>query len=347
MKTGSSKLPTLSGRHGFILLLLLLILVITGSSFVLAGLNNRQSSWLKQQTELHRQMEIAKANLLAYVANSATFFANARGPGFFPCPDIAHNTNGIISDSSAPSADCAAFLGRLPEYVDTGAQKFYLNNYYAGIDQQLWYAVGDRYTYSPNTSASNRRSFLRTSPTDGTAISKRFSLDGKSNYVALIIAPGEALNTQNRSGGGSTAYTNYLEGGNGNSNSGYSYYSEYGVNPVEFNDQVIGITLDEYVLAVGPRVATTMKVLLDAYHVPLNGDQYPDAAAFTTTMDSSGIQWLHSTVGNGEFWSKAATDVTYTRNSSNVTTLYFSDCAHITFRLTFGSGITRSGNSCS
>jgi len=343
MKIPASNLPKPGSRRGFGLLAMMLVLIIVGSTFVLAGLNNRQSSYLQQQAELHKQMQIAKANLLAYAANSAALMSNARGPGFLPCPATPTtdpDNDGIVSD--VYGTDCTVTLGRLPTYVDIGGQKFYLNNYNAGIDQQFWYAVGIRYTES---APAYRRSYFRTSPIDSDSVAHRFTLDGTPGYVALIIAPGEALESQDRvSVSGRSSSTNYLEGGNGSSN---NYYTEYNANPSQFNDQVLGITLDEFILAVGPRVAASMKVQLDAYYLA-NSNQYPDPAAFTATMHNSGIAWLDSSnVANDELWSTLATDITYVINpAKNVATLYFSDCTNITFTLTYGAGVTRSGASC-
>ncbi len=160
----------------------------------------------------------------------------------------------------------------------------------------------------------------------------------------MIIAPGEALESQNRVNG-SNSYANYMEGVNG---SGYDFTSEY-TNLDDFNDQVLGITLDEYIEAVGLRVATAMKVELDEYHADPVNNEYPASfSAFRAKMNSSGIQWLYAnTSGNYERWSNAA-DVEYNRDPTNTSkaTINFIDCINIKFTLEYGAGIKRSGDSC-
>lgn len=344
-----------TAQQGYMLLAILLILVIGGSSVVLAGLGNRQSTWLKQQEEVRRQLVEAKAALLAYAANSAALNAGARGPGFFPCPDTDND-----GDPETACNSNSALLGRLPEFQDFSGTLFRFNDKYADVDQQFWYAVGPRYVYDTATT-TNRRSRLRTS--SSYAASFWLRLDGTSEYVALIIAPGEALDGQDRASG-PTSYGNYLDGSNGDD--GFNFYTSDSSNPSLFNDQVIGITWDEYMVAVGATVAREVKTVIDFYALTNSSTYPPDSGSLNSTscsstsgttfsnrFDSSAV-WLRdasaSTNGNnnerwscpsGMFWNRTSSS-----SASGVGELKFNGCSNLTFTLTYGGGIVRTGNGC-
>lgn len=330
-------------QKGVIFLALVLVLFVTGGTVVLSVLNNRQTAVLAQQQELYYQMEQAKAALLAYAASNATFWSDARGPGFFPCPDTDKEG---IPDSSCDSD--VALLGRLPEYEDIGSVHFRLNSTYATTDQQFWYVVGPRYVYHSTNDLYQNRSRNRTSNISVNATPYRLYLDNQSEYVAFIIAPGEELSTQDRAAG-PTNYANYLDGQNGAN--GFYYTTSYPSNPELFNDQVIGITLDEYMKVVGTVAANGIKKGIDIYHA---GTAYPDdttaSSAFRNyfdNTDASTLLWLDTdSTGadtNGERWGNY---VTWDRTSNNTGTLYFTGCTGITYTLTYGGSIVRSGTSC-
>lgn len=339
------------------MLALLLMMVIGGSSLVLAGLGNRQSAYLLRQQEVHEQLAAAKAALLAYAANSASLNAGTRGAGFFPCPDT--NNDGLpeatCNSSTTPTA---ALIGRLPAYQDFSGSLFRFNDTYAGIDQQFWYAVGPRYLYDTATSA-NRRSRQRTSPTY--ASSYWLTLDGTSEYVALIIAPGEALAAQDRVAG-PTAVANYLEGNNGSS--GFNFFTTDGNgDPDTFNDLVIGITYDEYMVAVGATIARRVKTVVDAYALANSGSYPSDSGSINSTScsTSSGTTfsnlfdsqevWLRdasssSNGNNNERWACPSGIYWNRLSATNTAELKFNGCSNIKFTLTYGGGIVRSGSSC-
>jgi hypothetical protein len=120
-----------AGQRGVIFLALVLVLFVTGSTLMLGAVNNRQSTTLAQQAELHYQMEQAKTALLAHAASTAGLYNNARGPGFFPCPDT-DNDGAAESACNVDDLDNAQ-LGRLPEYDDNSGTTFRFNDAYAGM----------------------------------------------------------------------------------------------------------------------------------------------------------------------------------------------------------------------
>lgn len=362
MKSPIPEISLPAGKRGFIILALLLILVVGGSTLALGGLNNRQSVYLQKQQELREQMQDAKAVLLAYAANSSKLLGNTRGPGFFPCPDTTTtdpDNDGQITD--ATSTNCTTYIGRLPETVSTTAGVYPLNNYYADAGEQFWYAVSPRFTYSSTT--TNRQSQRRTTTTNATYTATHLRLDNVSEYVALIIAPGEALASQDRESG-VNSYGNYLENSNGSS---YYYYTSNPSDPENFNDQIIGITIDEYIQAVGMNVALELRTKLNNYYTsngfyPSSGSYstFPTGTPSTTTQttfrsamasgtSSTVYPWLStSTTNNAERW---PTYTWYYRVNTTTARIAFSGCPGIYFEINQTAtstvpAVTRTGNSC-
>ncbi|MEY4641595.1 MAG: hypothetical protein RLZZ227_1589 [Pseudomonadota bacterium] len=352
MKTSTT---SKASQQGVIFLALVLVLFVAGSTVAISALNNRQSRELQERAEVRYQMGLAKAALLSYAASSAQLYDNERGPGFFPCPDTGND--------GEPEGGCnsnTAVLGRLPEYqVLPDNRRFYINDTYANVDGQFWYVVAPRYVYDTATT-TNRRSRLRTAATY--AAPYWLNLDGKSEYVALIIAPGNELTTQSRRTG-PTNYANYLDGLNGAS--GFNYYTSYDSNPELFNDEVIGITLDEYMLHVGTAVAREVKAVIDVFAAGSFG-AYPgdsgainsvSCSAFTGTTFSNLFDnqaaWLrdnslNNNGNNNERWS-CPSGMWWNRDASpntGVGVLKLNGCDNLSFTLTFGGGITRTGTRC-
>jgi len=327
----------LQRQQGVVLLLLLLVLVVSASTLALSTANSRQTLAQLDQSETFLQLEQAKAALLAYAATTNTLYDNLRGPAFLPCPDT---DNDGVADSSCESNN--ALLGRLPEYivVDGAAdERFYFNSYFAPTDRQFWYAVGPRYTYSSTT--SNRRSRNRTSSTSANATPYRLFLDGQSEYIAVLLAPGRELEGQNRATA-PTTFGNYLEGGNGSSN--YNYFSHADGDPEVFNDIVIGITLDELMIYVGMAVSREVKRRLDIYHTS-NGSYPSSSTSFRNAFDNEYF-WLResgTSSENGERWSNY---ITYTRLDPDSVRINYNGCTGMRFEFTYTGNITLTGTSC-
>lgn len=352
----------------------MLLLVVAGSTLALSALNSRPGPQIQRQRDVHLQLQRARDALLAYAAHSAALHANSRGPGFLPCPVTTLSDpdgDGIVVDNS--TTDCAGYdsvttplIGRLPLAIDAAGTRYELTAYDRGIDQQFWYAVGNRYVaISPATAPNTplRSAVLRTSATLADATSVRLSLDGTVGYVALIIAPGDALDQQNRPAAPDD-HEQYLDQINGD---GYGFISRFPANPAAFNDQLLGITLDEYMRAVGLPVMTAIKQQLDAYY-PGNGNRYPASPGYTNfplepaeassqteflaifaSIPATAPVWLRSSVasppaqGNGENWSDFSY---YLQVNDSRAQLAFAGCAGMVYTLDYAGGITRSGDTC-
>jgi hypothetical protein len=362
-------------QEGMIFLALMLVLFVAGGSVAISALNNRQAASIAKAKEVHYQMEAAKTALLVYAANYAKFYSDARGPGFFPCPDTDDpdaDPDGEPNYTGTPSLQECTYdtpaIGRLPQLEELTSLTFRFNNAFADIDEQFWYVVAPRYVYS-NTTA-NRRSYTRTYTGPDTlfdyASDYWLTLDGTSQYVALIIAPGEELETQNRAAG-QTNYANYLDGQNGSS---FNFYTSYASNPALFNDQILGITLDEYMAYVGIAVAREVKVRLDSYYTQyaFTPKRYPSdsgsASVTSTTCSTStfGNLFDGTTYGTANIWLRDSTSgnngerwgcthgMYWNRDASpdyDQGSLIFNGCPNMYFRIDYTtSNIDRIGDSC-
>jgi hypothetical protein len=314
-------------RHrGFALLALLLVMFVSGGTLTLGALNNRNDLAIKQHDEMFIEMENAKATLLSYASNTALLFNNSMGPGFFPCPDT--------DNDGEPQASCDSdqpLVGRLPEYVEISGSRFEFSSKYAGVDQQFWLIVAPRYIYYSNDLGNERRSWWRTAKDDNSADDYRMKLDGSGDYVALLIAPGEEMDTQTRSSGTNT-YTNYIDGKNGSD--GFNFYRNWVENPELFNDYVIGITHDEYMLHVGTAVAKEILNGLEEYHDD-NGSYPYWSSTFEGEFDGAHTWLRRSSLGNRERWANTPENIVWARDSSDNDrgVIYFDDCPGMTWYL--------------
>lgn len=349
-------------QHGYVLLALLLVLFVSGSSYMLTAFGNRQAAVQQEQQERSRQLAQAKAALLAYAANTPALYDDAIGPGYLPCPDADNSglPDAVSGDEEDPDALCPASLslGRLPEQVITATGRFELNSRYADADEQFWYAVSPLHTRTAyNTVANNRTNASLT----------RLTLDSTSRIAALVIAPGEALETQDRIDN-PLLYSNYLDGTNGSSAT--NYISQYSVNPAQFNDQVLAITHDELMQVAGHAAATRIKQELDADYAA-NGNDYPTCLIYFWAgtnyylcpyVDSEFMNAWDGGWVSAEQWDTFSGTYSYfgvtyynlnrtlyMRNPlsfSNAPYVRFSGCTNMNFVLRYTSGIERSGNSC-
>ncbi len=332
-------------QNGVAMLLLLLIFLIVGASLMLGTFNNRQDIYAQQQAELSSQLQLAKEALLAFAANSSAIYSNSRGPGFFPCPDTS-NTGiaGTACDSSSVN------LGRLPEYIEISGNRIFFNSYYVDTNRQFWYAIAPHYVYA-ETDEDDRNALNRIS-IDNATTSSRLTLDGTDNIVAIILAPGESLNFQNREAASLSA-DNFLEGGNDDNDT--NFFTTSAVDPAAFNDQLIAITHDELMAYIGSNVATEIKRLLDADYdlqpdpkhypgdpdAPLqDADEYHDD--FAVVLARHG--WLMDITGtNNEQW---VSNTIYTLISATKASVTFNGCAGMSFTLNRDGGVSRIGHSC-
>lgn len=311
-------------QQGVIFLAMVLVLVVAGGAFTLSALNNRQTLDIARQQEIYEELEIAREAVIAYARYSYDHFSAVSGliPGLLPCPDT---DNDGVADEMASCDPATDYIGRLPQYVDMpdtyagSSGRFYLNDTYAGVDRQFWYAV------SPNFLQTT----LGTLPLNGLQTGT-LTLDGATDIVAVVIAPGEAIDLDQNREQNPNNYAEYLEGGNGVD---LNFVTSYEANPAAFNDTVLAITRSEIWQAEESFevVAAAIRTRLDAYYTlcgyyprtfrsnacALNFAVASNGAAFRNWINaaSNTVNWIKETAYGGDDW-VASSAMTYAVTTS-------------------------------
>lgn len=342
----------LQQQHGVVLLLMLLVLFISGTTFLLTAVNDATINQKQEQrAELRAQMQSAKERLLAFAANSHQFYSGAsyltytsgvsKGPGFFPCPDT--NNDGLPENACNPSSNTLPVMGRLPAKSGSTSPSIDFSDRYSGTDQQFWYVVAPRYVYH-STTASSRRANTRTTNADNTT-TRKISWNGIPGYVALLIAPGEALSMQSRTDANRNNPIHYIESQGAGANR-----HVFANDTSSTNDMVLGITHDEYMRAVGATIASQLKARLDVvgYPTSVSGSQTNFRNSFPN--NNTIPFWLRNTTSNntgGERWiSSSSQGITYSKDAApNSATLTFTSCSGMTFTIS-SSDVVRNGERC-
>ena len=311
--------PTKSRQRGAVLLTLFLVVFAVAATVFLASVDTHAVE-VREFKDLRAEMEKAKQALIAYAAmhpglgldHDGDSFTDDEGPGRLPCPDI---DNDGLTESGV--SDCTDNVrGRLPEKITIGSNTMFLNDTYASKDQQFWYVVAPAFKEITSNDVNHQ--------TTGT-----LSIDGVSGYAAVIIAPGEALATQDRSAS-QTSAANYLEQGNLSGTSFVNTYSDLTV----FNDQVIGIKPSELMIQTlrddvfDNKLSTIrekMRQALAQYWTD-NGTIISTQSALNTYMQDKGYGWFIdenylSTTFNNYYYNSGYPYIRY--NKIGCTTYYY------------------------
>jgi hypothetical protein len=254
-------------EQGVALLSLLLLLLAAGSYVLLRGLNVAATA-TDDAARTRSALIEAKRALINYSIYKPDLNL---GPGRLPCPDL--DGNGTAAGSCVLGGTNPT-TGRFPyATVDSGRLS-------DASGTELWYAVAD-----------SHRNFLTTpinSDTGDTA--DDLSVDGNDGIVAIVIAPGFVVDSQNRSSDADIA--DYLEGQN--ASLADSIFTASGGG--EFNDQIITITREELMVEVENRVLGEVQNSLNKYHELYGG--FPWAAPFSDPSTSEFQDTLGSTEGH-------------------------------------------------
>ncbi len=261
----------LSGKQqGVAILLFLLILFVSGSAAVITAMNysSRNTDMgrlLVEHEDTDIRLEIAKSALFLYAMRSAENFPGT-GPWRFPCPDL--NSDGL-PENSCNTANLA--FGRLPKSATlaSGATFDFVDAYLepdAIRHLELWYAVTPAFS-SASTSLT-------------TAAGGNFTVNGESDVVAVILAPGSPVSGQTRP---SNSAGDYLEGGNENiANNNFNNAGSVDID--SFNDRLITISRAEFIDNLALRSATVIKTQLDNYYAaPTPIRNFVDNCSVTNT----------------------------------------------------------------
>ena len=189
---------------------------------------------------LHARLQRAKEALIARAV------IDANRPGSLPCPDLITDDNGLSNhpydgkSDNLTRNDCPSYIGwlpwvtlDLPEITDDSGTR-------------LWYVLA-----RPLRDDDLAQPINTDTPTP-------LSLDGRNDIAALIIAPGAAVNSQNRP---SINPADYLDGENANANNVFisGPWSE------NFNDVVLALSKQELMSAVEKRIAAELHACLEQH----------------------------------------------------------------------------------
>ena len=178
------------------MLLLMMVAILSISYVMIGGLTNATTASATYREEVTgKALQRAKESLLAWVAMNAANTSELY-PGRLPCPEVrslatnatyqgyAGPFNSTTTPSSASAVACDS-VGRLP-WKTLGVDQIV-----DGEGEPLWLAVPTG-TWAWST--------VSQSLTINPGLANQLSFNGSTSAVAIIIAPGNALNTASDSG---------------------------------------------------------------------------------------------------------------------------------------------------
>ncbi len=253
--------------------MLLMLVIIVGASFILVSSLNTNLRQYDRQGKTAVTLSDARAALITYALTYPENVNPEEGPGYLPCPDRTNPVSGIAADIGSAEGSCSlsggTIIGRFPwKTLNTSDLRDHTG-------ERLWYAVSENFKNNPKILP-----YLN-SDSPGT-----ISVDSVDDIVAVIIAPGTPVATQDRDISNAAALinaANYLEGGN---ESGFDSYTSRATG--EFNDQIIYITRQELMDSVEQRVVNRVRGILQNYYTTYGA--YPWLAPFADPKADA--KWL-------------------------------------------------------
>lgn len=177
------KLIFLQRQRGMALLVMLAVVMLSALSVLVGTLNSSSEDLVAAKRARNVQvMMLAKMALIGHVAREAAK-GGENNPGRLPCPEAAGDYGNPAAEGIASGNCTLPAIGRLP-WKTLG-----LDQLVDADGEPLWYVVspGWAYTSAYLTINSNTPGYLRVDATDNAA-------------VALIVAPGPAMNVQASTG---------------------------------------------------------------------------------------------------------------------------------------------------
>jgi hypothetical protein len=218
-------------QQGIILIGLMIVLVIAAGATFLHQANRSQARQQAHDAKTTTTLLTARDALLARA------ILDRNRPGSLPCPDT--NDDGI-ADLAYPN--CTAYAGRLPwRTLD-------LDDPRDGSGERLWYVL------SPAFNDGNTAINATTAAT--------LTLDGQGGMVAMIIAPGGALDGQARPSNDIAAYLDDVTAANSNRDGDNHFFSA--PSGSTFNDRIIAIDSTALFSALSMRLLGEIRQALAA-----------------------------------------------------------------------------------
>lgn len=310
LKRKKRRRPLLHKQRGAALILMAFIIGLAMTGLLV-------KSYTVASIQAERDEDTMRTLMQAKEAMIAWAVSYDEAPGQFPWPDRREVTNPKNYDGHS---DCSNsnlnllnslgepnFLGQIPYIESTAPCAIYPgigNRFRDSSASNLWYAVSRNLVRDYSTSTNPRINpgiidnplypWMVVRDSTGTIVSERVAV--------VILAPGSAINGQDRSGDAPLP-ANFLDqvtiGGNTYRNFDYDVDDEdFIMGDVvndNFNDKLVYITIDELISALERRVGEVVRAELKEYQ-DLNG-YYPYAAQLGTTQNYSGEQNAAGTDG--------------------------------------------------
>ena len=252
-------------QQGAALLVLMFILVM-GASMVTFDFLRPRNNQLADLVTSTAVLAEAKEALTSYTTLTASRL------GTFPCPDLDDDGNENLTGS-----DCTHWIGWLPH------NNLGISRLTDGAGQRLWYALSANFQ-----SGADPATHPINSDTPAT-----LTVDGNSNVVAVVIAPGKAILGQNRSHisnltadtspvvrTAAEKVTEFLEGDNqyekvdGSGVMTNFNFARSGAAPNTFNDIITTVSLSEFMPNIENTILEKTVNCLNSYAASANG-KYP------------------------------------------------------------------------
>ena len=236
---------SVSVQRGFALIALLALAALISAFLIASALNlTRAGNSNEREDRSMKALTQAKAALIAYAASET--WQNTGGvtpfqPGALPCPD--RDNDGIAEDHEFPQKPCDTALkriGRLP-WKTIGA-----DDLRDASGESLWYAVSA--SFLKNTPSYTNSDTLGQLKVTGSAPA--------NNVVAIVFAPGEAIQGQVRSPANVNDPASYLEQFNAFT---YATFTSTGLPSAINNDRLLVITQADLMATVEPVVAANIE----------------------------------------------------------------------------------------
>jgi hypothetical protein len=270
------RLQATARQRGFAMIAIIMLIVLV-SAYLIANAVTRTNVELTNARE-QRSMDAlrqAKAALIAYAASEQWQLYKCSSspcrfqPGALICPDTddSGTSPGICGSSPMP-------IGRVPW------QTLGLDDLHDASGERLWLALSPNFRKRFGTTVIN-------SDTQG-----QLTITGTapaSKVVAIVFAPGQAIQGQNRDPASSSHNdpTAYLEGFNAN----HDTFQSAALPSDAFNDRLIAITQGDVMAVVEPvvaaRIERDVKPYLQIYFSQWGGYPFPAAFASPSPGDNS------------------------------------------------------------